>query len=258
MSEEELLRTPPKKDGEKLAREMLEIENIHVNYGKSKVINGLSMTVCHGDKMVIMGRNGVGKTTLVKSIIGLLPAAEGRIYHYNKDITKEPPNVRSKRGIAYVPQGREVIPDFTVEENLELGAMAHLSHDPSNISMAERKEIVFNYFPALKEHLHRKGGVLSGGQQQQLAIGRALMARPNMILLDEPTDGIQPNVVADLADTLNRIRDELFVTIVIVEQNLKFAFRVAEKYVIIQKGVIVSQGLTSELDDDTIKKYLSV
>ncbi len=238
------------------ARHMLEIENLKVNYGKSKVINGISMKVSQGDKIVILGRNGVGKTTLVKSIIGLLPANEGEMFYCNNKITKYSPSERSKNGIAYVPQGREILSDFTVEENLELGAMAHMSEDNEPTSV--RKEIVFGYFPALKENLHRKGGVLSGGQQQQLAIGRALMAKPNLIILDEPTDGIQPNIVAELASILNRIRSELFVTIIIVEQNLKFAFKIADKYVMMQKGEIVSRGLTSELTDETIKKYLSV
>lgn len=238
------------------AREMMEIEDIHVSYGKSKVINGISLKISQGDKIVIMGRNGVGKTTLVKSIIGLLPPQHGKIYFCNKDVTKTSPSTRSNAGIAYVPQGREIIPDFTVEENLELGAMAHLTSNPK--TMEQRKQTVYKYFPILKEHLHRKGGVLSGGQQQQLAIGRALMSMPNMIILDEPTDGIQPNVVAELANILNRIRKELFVTIVIVEQNLRFAFKVAEKYVIIQKGEVVSAGSTEELSDDIIRKYLSV
>lgn len=240
----------------KYTRSMLEIEDLHVSYGKSKVINGISMKIDQGDKVVIMGRNGVGKTTLVKSMIGLLSASKGSVYFCNENITKLPPSHRSQRGIAYVPQGREILGDFTVEENLELGALAHLRSGETNLE--ERKEIVFRYFPALKEHLNRKGGVLSGGQQQQLAIGRALMTNPNMIILDEPTDGIQPNVVADLANTLNRIRKELFVTIVIVEQNLKFAFRIADKYVLLQKGAIVSQGETAQLTDDIIHQYLSI
>lgn len=244
------------KTEEKYTREMLEIEDLHVNYGKSKIINGISMKISQGDKIVIMGRNGVGKTTLVKSMIGLLPPVEGSIYFCNENVTKNSPSQRSQKGIAYVPQGREILGDFTVEENLELGALAHLKNGTS--SMEERKEVVFRYFPALKEHLHRKGGVLSGGQQQQLAIGRALMANPTMIILDEPTDGIQPNVVADLANTLNLIRKELFVTIVIVEQNLKFAFRIADKYILMQKGAIVSSGKTSELTEDIIHKYLSI
>lgn len=238
------------------AREMMEIENLKVSYGKSRVINGVSMKICQGDKIVIMGRNGVGKTTLVKSLIGLLPSFEGRIFYCNEDITKHSPSMRSAAGIGYVPQGREIFSDFTVEENLELGAMAHMKSHVKTVS--ERKEMVFKYFPVLKEHLHRKGGVLSGGQQQQLAIGRALMSMPSLIILDEPTDGIQPNVVSELASILNRIRNELFVTIVIVEQNLRFAFKVAEKYVIVQKGEIVAEGMTALLTDDVIRKYLSV
>jgi urea transport system ATP-binding protein len=235
---------------------MLELEAIDVSYGKSMVISRLSLQVQHLDKLVVLGRNGVGKTTLVKGLIGVLPILNGRMYFCNEDVTKRPANERSRLGIAYVPQGREIMADFTVEENLELGAMAHMKNTFK--SLAERKETVFNYFPALREQLHRKGGVLSGGQQQQLAIGRALMARPNLLLLDEPTDGIQPNVVAELARTLNQICREMFVTLIVVEQNLRFAFQIASKYVIIQKGAIVSQGRPEDLTEDVIRRYLSV
>ncbi|MDR3270961.1 MAG: ATP-binding cassette domain-containing protein [Peptococcaceae bacterium] len=244
---------------DKAFRRLLEIEDLHVNYGKSRVIHGISLEVSQGEKLVIMGRNGMGKTTLVKSIVGVLPVVGGEIFFGNETIAKRSSSWRSKKGIAYVPQGREIIPDFTVKENLELGAIAHISESgQGKYTMEQRMETVFTYFPAIKEHLHRKGGVLSGGQQQQLAIGRALMSRPVMILLDEPTDGIQPNVVADLADTLNQIRKDLHVTIIIVEQNLKFAFKIAERYIIIQKGMIVSRGQVSELTDSLISKYLSV
>lgn len=231
---------------------MLKISNIKVNYGKSKIINGMSFDIDAGDKLVIIGRNGVGKTTLLKSIMGVLPLRKGNISFFDKDVSKMSSHERSRLGIAYVPQGREIIPDLTVEENLDLGGFAYKNNN------AEMKEKVLNYFPALREHLKRKGGVLSGGQQQQLAIGRALMSSPKMLILDEPTEGIQPNIVAEIAAILNRIREEMAITIVIVEQNLKFALKIAEKYLVVQKGVIVSAGNTEDLTQDIINQYLTI
>ncbi|MCI1960077.1 MAG: ATP-binding cassette domain-containing protein, partial [Clostridia bacterium] len=159
---------------------------------------------------------------------------------------------RSRLGIAYVPQGREIIPDLTLEENLDLGGYAHTK------DLESQKAKVLDLFPALKEHLKRKGGVLSGGQQQQLAIGRALMSSPKILLLDEPTEGIQPNVVAEISNILKRIQTEMKVTVVIVEQNLKFAKKIADRFVIMQKGQIVASGKTNEMKDDVVKKYLAV
>lgn len=231
---------------------MLEVQDIYVNYGKSKVINGISLEVEEGDKLAIMGRNGVGKTTLLKSIIGVLPLEGGSISLQGDIISGKPAHIRSRKGIAYVPQGREIIPDLTVEENLDLGGYAHVQ------LLEEQKKLVLKFFPALEIHMKRKGGVLSGGQQQQLAIARALMAGPKILLLDEPTEGIQPNVIAEIATILDRIRKEMGVTLVIVEQNLKFAKKIADKYVIIQKGKIVSRGNMDQLQEETINKYLAV
>lgn len=231
---------------------MLEVQDIYVNYGKSKVINGISLEVEEGDKLAIMGRNGVGKTTLLKSIIGVLPLEGGSISLQGNVISGKPAHIRSRKGIAYVPQGREIIPDLTVEENLDLGGYAHVQ------LLEEQKKLVLKFFPALEIHMKRKGGVLSGGQQQQLAIARALMAGPKILLLDEPTEGIQPNVIAEIATILDRIRKEMGVTLVIVEQNLKFAKKIADKYVIIQKGKIVSRGNMDQLQEETINKYLAV
>ena len=231
---------------------MLEVQDIYVNYGKSKVINGISLEVEEGDKLAIMGRNGVGKTTLLKSIIGVLPLEGGSISLQGDVISGKPAHIRSRKGIAYVPQGREIIPDLTVEENLDLGGYAHVQ------LLEEQKKLVLKFFPALEIHMKRKGGVLSGGQQQQLAIARALMAGPKILLLDEPTEGIQPNVIAEIATIMDRIRKEVGVTLVIVEQNLKFAKKIADKYVIIQKGKIVSRGNMDQLQEETINKYLAV
>ena len=184
--------------------------------------------------------------------MGVLPLEDGHIALEGEDISKEMPHMRSKQGIAYVPQGREIIPDLTVEENLDLGGYAHTS------DLSGQKNKVLDFFPALNVHLKRKGGVLSGGQQQQLAIARALMASPKILLLDEPTEGIQPNIVAEIATILERIRKEMNVTLVIVEQNLKFAKKIADNYIILQKGRVVSEGAMESLGDETINKYLAV
>lgn len=232
---------------------MFDATNVHVSYGKSRVINGLNVHIGQGERMAILGRNGVGKTTFLKSAMGILPMAEGTLTFDGQDITSLKTFKRSQAGLGYVPQGREIIPYLTVNENLELGAMGHPSVD-----MAARKEWVLSYFPALNVHMQRNGGVLSGGLQQQLAIARCLMGNPKMILLDEPTEGIQPNVVMEIADTLRKIAEETGITIAVVEQNLKFARRLAEKFVIIQKGAVVASGTMDELNDDLIRQYLSV
>ncbi|MCI7499273.1 MAG: urea ABC transporter ATP-binding subunit UrtE [Oscillospiraceae bacterium] len=231
---------------------MLDIKDLHVNYGKSRVINGIDLTINEGEKLVIMGRNGVGKTTLLKSMMGVLTPESGTISFLDKDVTKLPAHSRSLMGMAYVPQGREIIPDYTVEENLDLGGYAHTK------GLAGQKAKILDLFPALEEHMKRKGGVLSGGQQQQLAIGRALMSNPKMLILDEPTEGIQPNVVAEIAHILNRVRNEMGVTIVVVEQNYRFCRKVADRFIMMQKGKIVASGMKEDMSDDLVQKYLSV
>ncbi len=232
---------------------MFKATGVNVSYGKSRVINDLSLEIRQGSRTAILGRNGVGKTTFLKSAMGILPMSTGTLFFDGQDITKLKTYKRALSGLGYVPQGREIIPLMTVEENLELGAMGH-----KNIDIASKKEWVLRYFPALKVHMNRNGGVLSGGLQQQLAIARCLMGEPKMILLDEPTEGIQPNVVMEIADTLKKIAQETGITIAVVEQNLKFARRLAEEFVIIQKGAVVAAGSMDELTDDIIKKYLSV
>jgi urea transport system ATP-binding protein len=231
---------------------MLELENVSVSYGKSRVVQKVSLSVCDDECTLILGRNGVGKTTLLKSIIGLLPASGGSIVFKGKNITNVRACERSRRGIAYVPQGREILPQLTVKENLELGALVH------HVDFDKKAEEIFSYFPALIPHLKRKGGVLSGGQQQQLAIARALMAEPDILLLDEPTEGIQPNVVMEIASTLKRYHKEKNIPLVIVEQNLNFARRLGDRFVIIQKGAIVKEGAIGELTDEVSAKYISI
>ncbi|WP_455715235.1 urea ABC transporter ATP-binding subunit UrtE [Anaerosporobacter sp.] len=232
---------------------MLEATEVNVSYGKSRVINNLSLKIEKGSRTAILGRNGVGKTTFLKSTMGVLPMSTGKLIFDGKDITKIKTFKRSVEGLGYVPQGREIIPLLTVNENLELGALGH-----KGINIEAKKEWVLNYFPALRVHMNRNGGVLSGGLQQQLAIARCLMGEPKMILLDEPTEGIQPNVVMEIADILKKIANETGITIAVVEQNLKFARRLADNFVIIQKGTVVAKGTMDELSDDIIKRYLSV
>jgi urea transport system ATP-binding protein len=233
---------------------MFSVEHVNVNYGKSRVITDVSFELPQGGKLAILGRNGVGKTTLLKALIGLLPLeGGGRILMDEKNLTKRPPYYRNLSGIGYVPQGREIIPDMTVEENLELGAMGHKGAETQ-----QRYERTLEYFPALKGLLTRKGGVLSGGEQQQLALGRCLMGGPSVLLLDEPTEGIQPNVVAEIRAILNRIVAELNISLCLVEQNLGFARRIVNDYIILQKGMIVSAGKIKNLSDEEANQYLSV
>ena len=231
---------------------MLEVNAVSVSYGKSRIVNNVSFAVDSSEKLAILGRNGVGKTTLLKSLIGLLPMQTGTLRLGDRNLTAMKAYERACNGISYVPQGREIIPNLTVQENLELGALAHTR------AVRERMAEVFDYFPILPEHLHRKGGVLSGGQQQQLAIARALMSHPKALLLDEPTEGIQPNVVAEIGNILKRIHKTLQIPIIIVEQNLKFARRLADRFLIIQKGEIVAGGVMETLSDEMILRYLTV
>ncbi len=231
---------------------MLELSGAKVSYGRSQVINGVSLTLADEDILVILGRNGVGKTTLLKSIVGLLPFGEGTLTLDGQDITRTKAYKRSQLGLAYVPQGREIFPMLTVRENLEMGGIAHGS------TFEEKAEEIFGYFPALEQHLGRKGGVLSGGQQQQLAIARALMGDPKVLLLDEPTEGIQPNIVQEIAQILVRYHTEKKVPIIVVEQNLSFARHVGDRFCMIQKGTVVADGAIDELTDELSRTYLSV
>lgn len=232
---------------------MLKAESLMVNYGKSKIITSVSFEAGTKARIAILGRNGVGKTTLLKSLIGVLPLEAGMIEFEGKNISKMPPYLRSRAGIGYVPQGREILSNLTVKDNLELGMLGH-----EGINCAKQMKRVLEYFPSLNVHLERKGGVLSGGLQQQLAIARCLMASPSVMLLDEPTEGIQPNIVAEIADILLSISEEMSITTIVVEQNLKFARKLADSYLMMQKGQIVARGKTCELTEEIAKHYLAV
>ena len=231
---------------------MLKAEHIAVNYGKSRIVTNVSFEVKQKDRLVILGRNGVGKTTLLKSLTGILPLKDGKLYLEEKDISRLKTYERSRSGIAYVPQGREIIPQLTVKENLQMGAVSH------GVDYEKKAEEIFSYFPALTQHLKRKGGVLSGGQQQQLAIARALMSDPRILVLDEPTEGIQPNIVSEIAGILLRYHEEKQVPVIVVEQNLRFARKLGNRFLIIQKGTVVKEGAIHELTDEVSTKYLSV
>lgn len=235
---------------------MLEVKNVNINYGMGEIVQNISFQVEPGEKLVLLGRNGVGKTTTLKGMIGLLPLSRGELLLDGKNLSKRKPHVRVRNGIAYVPQGREIIPDFTVRENLELGMQG--MPGGTNKTIDGQINWVLEYFPTLYQHMNRKGGVLSGGQQQQLAIARALMADPEYLMLDEPTEGIQPNIVEELVHILNRIAKDMNVAIILVEQNINFARKFADSYMIMHKGTIVDNGRIEDISDEVVKKYLAV
>lgn len=235
---------------------MLEVKNANINYGMGEIVQNISFQVEPGEKLVLLGRNGVGKTTTLKGMIGLLPLSRGELLLDEKNISKKKPHVRVRNGIAYVPQGREIIPDFTVRENLELGMQG--MPKGTNKTLNQQINWVLEYFPALYQHMNRKGGVLSGGQQQQLAIARALMADPHYLMLDEPTEGIQPNIVEEMVHILNRVAKDMNVAIILVEQNISFAKKFADHYMIMHRGTIVDSGKMEDISDEVVKKYLAV
>jgi urea transport system ATP-binding protein len=232
---------------------VLQASNVCSGYDKSPMLHDVSFTLKEKEKLALIGRNGVGKTTLLKCIMGINKLDAGSIVYFDKEKPRSSTYEISRGGVAYVPQGRDIFPDFTVKENLDFGAV----NFKKEVVEANR-ERVLAYFPALKVHLKRKGGLLSGGLQQQLAIARALMSNPKILLLDEPTEGIQPNIVAEIAVILNRVHEELNLPLIIVEQNLKFAFRIANRFMVMQKGQVVVQGIPKEMDQGIIDKYLKV
>lgn len=231
---------------------MIEIKGLNQFYGQSHTLWDLDMHIPEGKCTVLMGRNGVGKTTLLQCIMGLLPTKSGEINFLGQDITKLAAEKRAPIGIGYVPQGRQIFPLLTVEENLRIGL-------PMRVDGAKQvPDFIYELFPVLKEMLHRRGGDLSGGQQQQLAIGRALVINPKLLILDEPTEGIQPNVVAEIGDIIRRLNKEIGLTVLLVEQKLPFARKVADNFCIIDRGRQVAMGDMDALNDELVKKYLTV
>jgi len=229
---------------------MLEVSDLHVSYGQSEVIHGISFEAKKNETLAIMGRNGMGKTTLFKSLIGILEAGKGSIKVDGKDVTDNESYQRVENGIAYVPQGRMIFPTLTVQENIETGMEVS--------GMKQIPDDIFGLFPVLFEMRHRKGGNLSGGQQQQLAIARALVTNPKILLLDEPTEGIQPSIIKDIANILNEIQKLRDITIIVSEQVLSFTMAIADRLIVIDKGNFIHEDLREDVDTEKISKYLSV
>ncbi|MFZ4803928.1 MAG: urea ABC transporter ATP-binding subunit UrtE [Synechococcus lacustris] len=233
---------------------VLDVRGLNAYYGQSHILRDVDLTVRPGQMVCLIGRNGVGKTTLLKTVIGLLQQRSGSLELLGESITGLPPHQRARRGIAYVPQGREIIPQLTVRENLLLGLEAL----PGGLARQRHIDpLVFELFPVLEGFLNRRGGDLSGGQQQQLAIARALLGKPKLLLLDEPTEGIQPSVVLDIERAVRRIIASTGISVLLVEQHLHFV-RQADWYYAMQKGGMVASGPTAELSKEVVDRFLSV
>ncbi|AFY36697.1 urea ABC transporter ATP-binding protein [[Leptolyngbya] sp. PCC 7376] len=232
----------------------LRISNLNVYYGESHILRNVDMSIPTGQMVCLIGRNGVGKTTLLKTVMGLLKPRTGEISFSDKTITKLSPDRRAKLGIGYVPQGREIIPRVSVEDNLLLGLEAR----PKGRKRGDKiPQEIFDLFPVLKTMLSRMGGDLSGGQQQQLAIARALMGKPRLLVLDEPTEGIQPSIILEIEAAVKRIIETTGISVLLVEQHLHFV-RQADRYYAMQKGGIVASGSTAELSQEVIQQFLAV
>ncbi|MEM1939255.1 MAG: ABC transporter ATP-binding protein [Acidilobaceae archaeon] len=235
----------------------LECSNIKSGYGKIQVLWGVSLKLPEGSIVAVLGPNGAGKTTLLKTIMGIIIPIEGSIKLYDRDVSKLPPHVKVDLGLTMVPEGRRLFPDLTVLENLQMGAYTRRARE----KMRDSLEIVFNLFPVLKERLNQKAGTLSGGEQQMLAIARALMSKPKIILLNEPSQGLAPKVAWSVAETLESIMRELGVSILLVEQNIAIALDRAEYVYVMEQGRIVTEGSKDEIVSkkiDVVKAYLGI
>src|SRR6201991_5077782 len=231
---------------------MLEVKSVDLHYGAAQALRGVSMHAQIGEVTCVLGRNGVGKTSLLDALAGQQPVSGGSIMWEGADITKLRPYERARRGIAYVPQGREIFPLLTVEENRKTG-FAPLKRDQRDIP-----DDVFSLFPVLNDMLHRRGRDLSGGQQQQLAIGRALVMRPRLLLLDEPTEGIQPSIIKDIGRAISYLRNLGNMAIVLVEQYLDFARELGDRFAVMDRGAVVYASTKADMDDDTLKRAMAI
>ena len=231
---------------------ILQVSSLNQFYGESHTLWDLDLSVIKGKCTVLMGRNGVGKTTLLQCIMGLQDSRDGNIRFNGQDIHNEIAEMRAGMGVGYVPQGRQIFPQLTVGQNLELGLFARKD------KAKKVPEFIFELFPVLKEMISRRGGDLSGGQQQQLAIGRALVIDPKILILDEPTEGIQPNIVQQIGDIITKLSSEMGITVLLVEQKLPFARRVGDYFCIMERGKNVATGEMSELSDELVQKFLTV
>ncbi|KKW67414.1 urea ABC transporter ATP-binding protein [Lampropedia cohaerens] len=232
---------------------MLEVKQINQYYGGSHTLRGVSMDVRAGECMALLGRNGVGKTTLLKCLMGVLPIASGSITFDGQDIARLPPHRRAGLGMAYVPQGRDIFARLTVEENILMG----MARFPSSRAKAIKEEI-YELFPVLKSMLARRGGDLSGGQQQQLAIARALVAEPRLIILDEPTEGIQPSIIKDIGRVIQMLKGRGDIAILLCEQYFDFAHELADRFVVLNRGEVVAQGEHAQMGSDDVRALLAV
>jgi urea transport system ATP-binding protein len=239
---------------------LLHLKSVEADISGSRILRGVDLEVRPGEVVALMGRNGVGKTTTLKAITGILPVRTGEIVFDGQPIHRLATDVRARLGIGYVPQGRDIFPHMTVEENLRIGLVVHGRKAAEATAALER---VYELFPVLKEMLGRKGGVLSGGQQQQLAIGRALLLDPKLLILDEPTEGIQPSIIEQIGDTLRRLRtipraDGTGLAILLVEQYVDFCRAVADRYYALDRGAVVSSGAIADLTDEVVRTHLQV
>ncbi|MBI5128668.1 MAG: urea ABC transporter ATP-binding subunit UrtE [Rhodopseudomonas palustris] len=231
---------------------MLTFTNVNSFYDRSHILHDISLEIPSGKITAILGRNGTGKTTLLKTLMGLTDRSEGQIRLDSADLATMPTFRRARAGIAYVPQGREIIPDFSIRNNILMGAFAR------NDGKREIPSLVAELFPYLMQNLDRNGGVLSGGQQQQLAIARALAADPKIILLDEPNEGIQPSIVQEIEAIIVKLNRELGLTVLLVEQNISFVRRAAQRFAMMEKGRVVESGAIEQLSDDMVHRHMAV
>jgi len=230
---------------------MLKIENLNQKYGGSHILRDLSFELTKGEVTTLLGRNGAGKTTLLKCLMGVVASTTGTINFEGRNITKDPSHLRVRCGIGYVPQGREIFPRLTVYENLIMG----LASKPSGTPLPPR---IFEMFPILKQFLKRRGGDLSGGQQQQLAIGRALAISPKLLILDEPTEGIQPSIIKDIERAIHSLAEEGTMAILLVEQYYDFAHSLADQYLLMERGEFIKRGSGEDMEKDGVRELLAI
>ena len=230
---------------------MLKADGLNQYYGGSHILRGVSLEAKLGEVTVILGRNGVGKTTLLKSLMGVVPVKTGSIHLDSQDVTKDVPYERVRKGMGYVPQGREIFGRLTVEENLRMG----LAYKPGSTPIPAE---LFDLFPVLKKMINRRGGDLSGGQQQQLAIARALAAGPKLLILDEPTEGIQPSIIKDIGRVIRMLADRKTMAIVLVEQFYDFAAELADQYLVMERGEVIQRGRGKDMDDEGVRALMSI
>jgi len=231
----------------------LTFDDVEVAYGRTPILRDLSLSVDSGDLVALIGRNGVGKTTLMKTAIGLLSPREGTITYHGADVTDQTADERARLGVGYVPQGRDVFPRMTVEENLRMGETVN------GRTGETRYEEVYEFFPRLADRKQQNAGTMSGGEQQMLAIGRALIGSPDLLLLDEPSEGVQPNIVAQIGETLRNINEELGTTVFFVEQNLEFTINTSDHCYVMEKGTVVDDLPSDQLEDsEVVQKYIAI